>query len=95
MVKILSKSKENREAHFPHFCAFIGQKSMFRRYCSQNVKHGIQIQAYNINNESVSHFSQLISVKVKKNVGNFQAQFREKVRKLRPRQNNGFLKKNV
>ena len=32
----------------------------------QNVKDGIQIQVYDINNESVSHFSQFISVKVKK-----------------------------
>ena len=68
---------------------------MFRRYCLQNVKHGIQIQVYNINNESVNHSRQFISVKVKKNLRKSQAQFREKLRKLRLRQNNNFLKKNV
>ena len=64
---------------------------MFRCYCIQNVKDGIQIQVYNINNESVNHFSQFMSVKVKKNVRKSQAQFREKLRKLRLRQNNDFL----
>jgi len=39
---------------------------MFRRYCIQNVKDGIQIQVYNIINESVNHSSQFILVKVKK-----------------------------
>jgi len=69
----------------------IGQKSIFRRCCIQNVKNGIQIQAYNVNNESVSHFSQSISVKVKKNLRKFQAQFWEMLRKLRLRQNDSFL----
>jgi len=54
-------------------------------------KDGIQIQVNNINNESVNHFSQFISVKVKKNLRESQAHFREKLRKLRLRQNNGFL----
>ena len=45
----------------------------------------------NINNESVTHFSQFISVKVNKNLRKSQAQFREKLRKLRLRQNNDFL----
>ena len=61
---------------------FIGQKSVFRRYCIQNVKDGIQIQVYNISNESVNHSSQFISVKVKKNLRKSQAQFREMLRKL-------------
>ena len=75
---------------------FIGQKSIFRRYCTQNVKDCIQIQAYDINNKSVNHFSQFISLKVKKNLRKSQAQFREKLRKLRLRQNDGFLiKKHV
>ena len=52
---------------------------MFLRYCIQNAKDGIQIQVYNINNESGSHFSQLISVKVKKNLRKSQAQVREKL----------------
>jgi len=69
---------------------------IFRHYCIQNVKDGILIQVYNNNKESVNHFSQFISVKVKKNLRKSQAQFREKLRKLRLRQNNDFLiKKNV
>ena len=54
-------------------------------------KDGIQIQIYNINNDSVNHFSQLISVKVKKNLRKSQVQFWEKLRKLKLRQNNDFL----
>ena len=51
---------------------------------------------YTINNESVIHFSKFISVKVKKNLGKSEAQFREKLRKLRRWQNNGFpIKKDV
>ena len=69
---------------------------MFCCYCIQNVKDGIQIQVYNIINDSVNHSSQFISVKVKKTLRKSQAQFREKLRKLRLRQNNFFLiKKNV
>ena len=70
---------------------FIGQKLAFRRYCIQNVKDGIQIQVYNIIKESVNHSRQFISVKVKKNLRKYQAQFQEKLRKLRLRQNDGFL----
>ena len=50
-----------------------------------------QIQVYNINNESVNHFSQFTSVKVKKISRKSQAKFQEKLRKLRLRQNDGFL----
>ena len=64
---------------------------VFRRYCIQNVKDGIQIQVYNIVNEILNHSSQFISVEVKKNLRIFQAQFREKLRKLRLRQDNDFL----
>ena len=64
---------------------------VFRRYCIQNVKDGIQFQVYNIINESVNHSSQFISVKVKKNLRKSQPQFGEKLRKLRLRQNNDFL----
>ena len=70
---------------------FIGQKSIFHRYCIQSAKDGIQIQVYNINNESINHFSQFASVKVKKNLRKSQAQFGEKLRKLRLKQNVGFL----
>ena len=69
---------------------------MFRRYCIQIVIDGIQIQVYNINNEIAHYFSQFILVKVKKNVSKSQAQFQEKLRKSKLRQNNDFLiKKNV
>ena len=93
MVKILRKSQESHEAQFPKFSVFIGQKSIFHRYCIQNAKDGIQTHVYNINNESVNHFSQFISVRVKKNLRKYHAQFREKLRKLRFRQNDGFLRK--
>ena len=44
----------------------------------------------------INHSSQFLSEKVKKNFRKFEAQFREKLRKLRLRQNNDFLiKKNV
>ena len=46
---------------------------------------------YTILMTSVNHISQLISVKVKKNLRKSQAQFRDKLRKLRLRQNDGFL----
>ena len=75
MVKILRRSYENGEAEFPKFCVFIGQSSIFRRCCIQNFKDGIQIQVDNINNESVNHFSQFISVKVKKNLRKSQVNF--------------------
>ena len=52
-----SKSLENQEAWFPKFSAFIGQKSIFCCYGIQNVKDGIQIQVYNIDNESVNYIS--------------------------------------
>ena len=69
---------------------------MFPHYSIQKVKDGIQIQVHNINNKSVNHFSQFILVHVKKHLRKSQAQFREKLRKLRLRQNDGFLiKKNV
>ena len=57
MVKILRKSEDNHEAQFPNVIIFVGQKSIFHRYCLQNVKDKVQIQVYNINNESVNHFS--------------------------------------
>ena len=74
----------NHEAQFPKYSIFIGQTSIFRRFW-------IQIQMYNINNESVNHFSQFILAKVKKNLRKSHAQFREKLRKSRLRQNEGFL----
>ena len=61
---------------------FIRQKSIFRRYCIRNVKDGIQIQVYNINNESVNHFSQFISVRVQKNFKKILGSISEKVKKI-------------
>ena len=58
MFKILRTSYETYEAQFPIFSIFIGQKSIFPHYCIRNVKDGIQIQVYNINNESVNHLFQ-------------------------------------
>ena len=77
------------------FSVFIGQKSIFHRYCIQIVKYRIQIPVYNINNKSVNHFSQFVSVTGKRNLRKSQAQFREKLRKLRLRQNDVFLVKSV
>ena len=82
---MLRKSYKNLEAQSPKLCVFIRQKSIFRHYCIQNVKDGIQIQVYNNNNEFLTYFSQFISGKVKKNLRNSQAQFREKLKKLRLR----------
>ena len=74
----------------------MGKTSVFRRYCIQNVKDGIQIHVYNIINESVNHSSHFISVEIRKNLRKSQAQFEEKLRNLRLRQNNDFLiKKNL
>ena len=96
MFKILRQSKENHQAQFPQFSVFIAQKSIFRHYCIQKVKDGIQIQVYNCKNEIVTHFRQFILVNVKKNLRKSQPQFREKLRKLRLGHNYGFLiKKNV
>ena len=54
---------------------FVSQKSIFSHYCIQNVKDGIQARVSKIRKESVSHFCQLISVKVKKILRKSQAQF--------------------
>ena len=78
-----SKSQENHETQFLKVSVFIGQNSIFRRYCIQNVKDGIQIQVYNIHNESVNHSSQFLSVKVTKSSRKCQAQYREKLGKLK------------
>ena len=68
---------------------------MLHHYFIQNIKDGILIRAYNVIKESVANFSQFISVKVKKVLKTSQTQFRKKLRKLRIRQNDGFLKRNV
>ena len=68
---------------------------MFRCYCIHNVKNRIKIQIDYLNNESVSHSSHFMSVKVRNYLRNSQAQFREMLRKLCLRQNDGFLIKNM
>jgi len=70
---------------------FLLAQNRYRRYCIQNANDRIQIQVQNSNNESVHHFSQFTSVKVKKNLRKSQAEYCEKLRKLRLRQNDGFL----
>ena len=60
----------------------IGQNSIFLH----------QIRAYKINSESVTHFSQRISVKVKvEKYKKISGSISGKLRKLRLRQNDGFL----
>ena len=43
----------------------------------------IEVDIYKIDKERVAHFSQFMSIKVKKTFKISQAQFREKLRKLR------------
>ena len=63
LKKILRKS----EGSISKIKCFIGQKSTFHHYFIQNVKDGIQIQVYNINNGCLTHFSQfIISEKVER-----------------------------
>ena len=59
----------------------------------QSVKDGIQNRVYKINKESATSFNRFIAAKVKTYVRKSQVQFREKLRKLRIRQNDGYLLK--
>ena len=43
---------------------------MSHHYYIENVKDGIQIRVCKVDNESVTHFGQFISVKVEKNIRN-------------------------
>ena len=52
-------------------------KSILRYYCIQHFKDIIQIRAYEINKEGVTHFIPFISVKIKEILRKFQAQFRK------------------
>ena len=83
MAKMLGKSEDKYEAHFTKLSVFIGQKSIFHNLCTQNIRDIIQIRVYKINNEGVVHFCQFIHLKVRKSLRKSQAQFREKLRKLR------------
>ena len=91
MAKILKKS----QGSISNITCFVGQKLILQIYYIQNVKDGIEIRVCTISKESLNHFSQFISVKVKKILRKSQAQFRRKFRKLRLRQNGGFLTKKV
>ena len=62
LKKILRKSRGS----ISKSKCFIGQNSIFRRSCINNIKDGIQIQVYNINNDTAYHFSQYITVKIEK-----------------------------
>ena len=76
-------------------CFYWPKGSIFRHYCIENVQDRIQIRVYDTNNECVNHFSQFISVKVKKKLRKSQAQFQKKLRKLRLRQNDDYLIKKM
>ena len=89
--KMRLKLSKSYEAQFSILSIFMSHKSIVHHYCIQNAKDGIQIQVYSINNECITHFSQFISEKVKKNLRKSQVQFWEKLRKLRLIQNYVFL----
>ena len=60
MTKILRNSLKYHKAQVSKFSVFVGHKSVLRHYYIQNAKDRIQIRAYTINKESVTHFSQFI-----------------------------------
>ena len=62
-------------------------------YKKKFIKNETEMWPKTKNSESVTHFSQFVSVKVKKLLRKSQAQFREKVKKLRLSQNDDFLVK--
>ena len=95
MDKILRKTRESHKTRFPKLGVFVGQESIFGHYCIQNVEDGIQNRVYKIDKESVTHFSQFVSVTVKKILRKSQTQFQEKLRKLRLWKNYGFVIKRM
>ena len=86
MATILRKPLENQKPQFPKLNVFVGQKSILCHYY-------IQIRVYKMSKESLAHFSQFISVKVNKILRTSQAQYQEKLRRLRVRQNQCILMK--
>ena len=66
MAKILIKSLEKQEAEFPKLNVFVGQNSIFRHCCFQNVRDGIPSRLYKINKGRVTDCSQSNSVKLRK-----------------------------
>ena len=87
------QSSENHKTQFPNFSTFVDQKSNLRNYCIKNVKDGIQIGVYKLSKENVTNFSQFISIKVKGILRKSQAQFKEKLRKLKLMQNDLYITK--
>ena len=92
MAKILRQSLKNNEAQFPKFCVFIARNRYFVIIAFKMLK--IEFK-FNINNKIVTQFGQFILIKVKKNSRKSRAQFREKLRKLRLKQNNDFVIKST
>ena len=70
---------------------FVGQHSIFRDHYIQNVIEMHKNSGMEDKQENVTHLSQSISLKAKKILRKSQAQFRENLTKLRPRQNDTFL----
>ena len=89
--KFLENLRKITSRNFQKLSVFIGQKSIFRHHCIQNIKVRIQIRVFTIKKENTTHFSQFISEKLRKNLRKSQAHFREKLRKLKLRQNDGLL----
>ena len=77
-------------AQFPKLRVFAGQKFYIMSLFDSKVVNEIQIQVYQTNNENVTQFRQFISVKAKKILTKSLVYFREKLRKLRLRQKDGF-----
>ena len=92
MVKILRKSEENHKAQFPKVSVFIGLNQYFIANSFQMLKMEFKFK-YTILRTSVNPHSQFISAEVKKALRISWAQFQEKLRELRLRQNKGFLTK--
>ena len=70
------------------------QKSIFHQYCIHIAKMEFKLEN-TISTTKMETILAIFSVKVKKNLRKSQAQFWEKLRKLRLRQNDGFLIKQV
>ena len=70
---------------------FSCQKSILRHYYIQNIKDRTKIRVHKIKKRRVTRFSQFTSVTVNETLRKYQAQFREKLGRLRLRQKRGFL----
>ena len=77
--------------NFQNYVFLLGKSRLFCHSCIQTLKDEIQNQVYKSNDQSIALFSLFISVQAEKHLTKSKAQFREKLRKLRPRQNEYFL----